>query len=132
MGFNEDIATLRKKIQDLIRLEGIDHTNFREMYQATLIEVVCEAERKRRDIQDALKTLNRQVAVEEGRLMALDMFGAIIGRTLDGYNTAAEKALREEAERKQEVAEKVALAAEASQPSSEPPTGRRRKKVQEQ
>lgn len=114
--FAEDLAKIRAKMIDLNRLEVLNHQNFREMYQATLIEILADVERKRKDAVSGMDHLRKQMAVMEGQMMALDQMGAIMYGILDGYVRQQEKALREDEEQKRLRAE-----AQAAEAQSEPP-----------
>lgn len=119
MTFSEYTTKLRARLQDLIRLEVIDHSNFRDLYQATFLEIVIEAERKKRDIEKTIESIRHQLSKEEGKLMALEQIGTIVHSIVDGYCRSQERALEEmkvhekELREKAELAEKMKLAEEA-------------------
>jgi hypothetical protein len=120
MGFREDVMKLRTRLQDLVRLEVIDHKNFRELYQATFLEVMNETERKRLDIEKAMELLKHQLSREEGRLLAIDQMRALIFAIVDGYCRGQERAIEEEKRLADEKREKEEYAAkQASETSQE-------------
>lgn len=109
MAYAEDLVKLRKRILDAMSFDLVN-SDSKELYEATLIQIMNEAERQRQACVARAEELRRQAGVADGQANAFTQMGSIIYNVLNGYVMAAERQKREEAERAAEMAEKEALA----------------------
>ena len=100
MGHTEDLVKLRTRMVDAVR-SGVVGDDA-DTYRMTLLQIVNEAERKRRKSQDGIDNLLGQIKMMEGQIDAYSQIGSIVYAILDGYVKLAEKAAAEEAARKKE------------------------------
>jgi hypothetical protein len=112
MTFSEDITRLRKRLLDAVS-HGIVKSDSKDIYEATLIQVLNEAERQRQRCMTQADTLRRQAAVADGQASAYSAIGSIVFNVLNGFVDAAERANREERERAVENAEETGTDTEA-------------------
>ncbi len=113
MTFSEDITKLRRRLLDAVS-HGIIKSDSKDIYEATLIQVLNEAERQRQRCVTQADTLRRQAAVADGQASAYSAIGSIVFNVLNGFVDAAERASREEKERAE-------IDAEASDTDPAPP-----------
>jgi erythromycin esterase-like protein len=109
MGHSEDILKLRKRVLDAVGA-GIIDNNLKEFYEATLLQILNETERQRQTCATQAENLRKQAEKADGQAAAFASMGAIIYSVLHSYISQHERALREEAARAVENAEKEAYA----------------------
>jgi len=121
MAYAEDLVKLRKRILDALNFNVVDSTS-KDLYEATLIQIMNEAERQRQVCVGRAEELRRQAGVADGQANAFSQMSSIIYNVLNGYVMAAERQKREEELRAAELAEKEALAAQVRETSVEEDT----------
>jgi hypothetical protein len=107
MSYSDDLVKLRKRMVDALELGVVDNSS-KDLYEATLIQVMNEAERQRQACVARAEDFRRQAAVADGQSHAFTQVSSIVYNILNGYIMAAEKQKREEVERADEMAEKEA------------------------
>jgi hypothetical protein len=105
MSFQEEIQKLRKKVADAVAI-GVVNDEGKEIYEATLIQILNEAEMHRQRNVSQIENLKKQISTLEGQINGFTMVSSIIQSILNGYITIANRAKREEEER---AAEKEAI-----------------------
>lgn len=108
MAFAEDILKLRQRVQDAIR-KGVVAQDGKEIFEATLIQVMNDAERNRQNCITQAENLRRQASVFDGQAGAFASVSSIVYNVLNGFVMAAE---RDEAERQRAEEERQANAAD--------------------
>lgn len=106
MGHTEDLVKLRTRMVDAVKAGVVGDDA--DTYRMTLLQILNEAENKRRKSQDAIDNLQGMIKVSEGQIDAYSQIGSIIYAILDGYVKLAEKAAAEEAAIKKEKADREA------------------------
>jgi len=114
MAYAEDLVKLRKRILDALTHDVVDDKS-KDLYEATLIQIMNESEKQRQACVARAEELRRQAGVADGQSHAFSQMSSIIYNVLNGYVMAAERQKREEAARAAEMAEKERLAQEALQ-----------------
>lgn len=132
MGYAEDIVKLRKRMLDAVGAGVVDN-DIKEFYEATLLQIMNEAERQRQACLSRADDLRRQAAVADGQGSAFTQVSSIVYNVLNGYIMVVEKQRREEAEHAAEMSEKeaakaAALVAEAETADAAEEEAKRRKK----
>lgn len=107
MSYADDLIRLRKRMQDALGLGVVDN-NSKDLYEATLIQVMNEAEKQRQACVSRAEDLRRQAAIADGQSHAFVQVSSIIYSVLNGYIVAAEKQRQEEIDHAAEMAEKEA------------------------
>lgn len=97
MAYADDLIKLRKKIADAIAIGVVDDGS-KDLYEATLIQVMNEAERQRQTCVGRAEDLRRQAAIADGQSAAFSQVSSIIYNIINGYIVVAEKQKREELE----------------------------------
>lgn len=111
MAYSDDLVKLRKRMLDALD-NGVVNSDTKDLYEATLIQVMNEAERQRQTCVNRAEELRRQAAVSDGQAAAFSSVSSIVYNVLNGYILAAEKSKREELELAAEKSEKEASAKE--------------------
>jgi hypothetical protein len=106
MAFGEDILKLRQRVQDAIR-SGVVAQDGKEIFEATLIQIMNDAERNRQNCVTQAENLRRQASVFDGQAGAFASVSSIIYNVLNGFVTLAEK---DEEDRKRAEEERLANA----------------------
>ena len=106
MAFGEDIIKLRQRVQDAIK-KGVVSQDGKEIFEATLIQIMNDSERNRQNCLTQAENLRRQASVFDGQAGAFASVSSIVYNVLNGFVTAAE---REEAERQRIEEERLANA----------------------
>lgn len=104
MSYSEDIVKLRRRMVDAVS-SGVVDSSSKEIYEATLIQIMNEAERQRQKTLTQAEQLRRQVAVLEGQSSGYAAISSIIYNVLNGFVVAAERNTQEEKELKAEEKE---------------------------
>jgi hypothetical protein len=107
MAYADDLVRLRKRMIDALDL-GVINSNSKDLYEATLIQIMNEAEKQRQTCVARAEDMRRQAAIADGQSHAFSQVSSIIYNVLNGYINVAEKQKREEQEFAAENAEKQA------------------------
>lgn len=99
MPYQEDLMKLRKRVIDAVN-HGIIDPKLREFYEATLIQIMNEAERQRQHCVAQAEQLRKQAATLDGQASAFSAQSSIVYNVLNSFILQAERAAEEEAERK--------------------------------
>jgi len=123
MAYADDLVRLRKRMVDALDLGVVDN-NSKDLYEATLIQVMNEAEKQRQVCIARAEDLRKQAAIADGQSHAFSQVSSIVYSVINGFIGAAERQKREEEERAGEMAEKqaamdAAVEAEITNPSVE-------------
>lgn len=108
MSYAEDILKLRKRVQDAVA-RGVVTNDGKDFLEATMIQIMNDAERNRQNCVSQADNLRKQAAQFDGQAGAFASMSSIVYNVLNGFVTIAE---RDEAERAAEEEEKSRLAAE--------------------
>jgi hypothetical protein len=92
-----DLVNLRKRVSDAVRLGVVDDAN-KEIYEATLIQILNESERQRIRCSNLVEEFKRKAAQAEAQASAYSQVSSIIYNVINGYVLLAEKSQREEEE----------------------------------
>lgn len=103
MSYVEDLIKLRKRVADAVS-KGVVNQEGKDFYEATLIQIMNDAERNRQNCVTQAENLRRQAAVMDGQAGAFASVSSIVYSVINGYVNIAE---RDEEERKQAEAEKA-------------------------
>ena len=104
MGYNEELSRIRQKVIDAVS-EGVVSDENRDLYEATLIQIMNDAERNRQTCLNSVDTLKRQIATLEGQAQAFSSFSSIIFNVLNGFIVQEQKNKADIARREQELEE---------------------------
>ncbi len=116
MNYAEEVVNLRKKIIEAVTSEVLD-PQFKDFYEATLLQIMNETERQRQGCVARAEDLRRQASVLDGQSQSFQQLGSIIYAVLNGYIKAAERGKAEELAReleRQKEAEEAAADAVAT------------------
>lgn len=105
MAYAEDLIKLRKRIIDAVSSNVLD-PKLRDFYEATLIQIMNEAERQRQVCVSQAEQLRKQASVLDGQASGYGAQSSIVYNVLNAYILQAEKSLREEQEQAAEKADK--------------------------
>ena len=100
MSYAEDIIKLRQRVRDAVA-KGIV-TNGSEFLEATLIQIMNDAERNRQNCLTNAENLRKQAAALEGQAGAFASVSSIVYNVINGFVLVAE---RDEIERKERAEE---------------------------
>ena len=95
MAYAEDILKLRKRINDALE-KNVISGEVKDFYEATLLEIMNDAERQRQNCLNQADTLKRQAAIAEGQAAAFSMISSIVYNVINGYVVQAEKREKED------------------------------------
>jgi hypothetical protein len=105
MAYAEDLVKLRKRMLDAIAA-GVVGDDVKDFYEATLIQIMNEAERQRQVCVARAEDLRRQAAIADGQSAAFTQVSSIVYSVLNGYIMVAEKQRREDVDHAAELLEK--------------------------
>lgn len=114
MNYAEEVVNLRKKILEAVASEVVD-PQFKDFYEATLLQIMNETERQRQACVARAEDLRRQASVLDGQSQSFQQLGSIIYAVLNGYIKAAERGKAEE------IAKELERQKEAEEASAEAP-----------
>lgn len=114
MSYAEDILKLRKRVQDAVS-KGIVTDGGKDFLEASLIQIMNDAERNRQNCLTQAENLRKQASTFDGQAGAFASVSSIVYNVINGFVMIAE---RDENERAAEAAEKAEEAEEAK--DSEP------------
>jgi hypothetical protein len=120
---SNDLINLRKRVADAAML-GVVGEESKPIYEATLIQIMNEAERQRMRCNSLAEEFKRKVAQAEAQANAFSQMYSIIYNVINGFVLSAEKAQEEEDGREEEQAEAV----EEEEVEEKPRTRRRKRK----
>ncbi len=103
MAYAEDILKLRKRVQDAVS-KGVVKADGKDILEATMIQVMNDAERNRQNCVAQADNLRKQAAQFDGQAGAFASVSSIVYNVLNGFVMAAEK---DEAERAAQAEEKA-------------------------
>jgi len=101
--YNQKIGDLRRRMMDAVALNVIDPKN-KDIYEGTLLQIMNEAERQRKKCQELKISYERQMAQADAQSHAYSQVISIVYAVLNGFVSAAERALQEEKARAVEEA----------------------------
>jgi hypothetical protein len=111
MSYAEDIIKLRKRVQDAVS-KGVVATDGRDFLEASLIQIMNDAERNRQNCLTQAENLRKQAAQFDGQAGAFASVSSIVYNVINGFVMVAE---RDETERAAEAAEKAEAQAEEAE-----------------
>src|ERR1700690_64694 len=103
MSYAEDILKLRKRVSEAVA-KGVVNQDGKDFLEATLIQIMNDAEKNRQNCLTQAENLRRQAGVFDGQSGAFASVVSIVYNVLNGFVTVAEK---EEEERQKLEEEKV-------------------------
>jgi hypothetical protein len=106
--YYENIAKLRARVSDAVR-KGLVDLNGKQFLEATLIQIMNDAEKNRQNCLTQAENLRRQANTFEGQAGAFASISSIVFNVINGFVAVAE---RDEEERAAQAAEKAEAAAE--------------------
>lgn len=107
MSYAEDLLKLRKRVLDAVKSGLIDDKQ-KDFYEATLIQIMNEAERQRQHCTQQAENLRKQASVLDGQASGYSSQSSIVYNVLNSYILAAERAAQEEKIHKEELLERKA------------------------
>ncbi len=105
MSINEDIVALRKKMVEAVRIGFLDEET-KGTYEMTLLQIMNESDRQRRNCANRAEQLKMQAATAEGQAAAFGMISSIINNVVGSMVGKTAQMLQEE----KELAEREAAA----------------------
>lgn len=90
MSYAEDILKLRKRVADAVA-KGIVGPDGKDFLEATLIQVMNDAEKNRQNCVTQAENLRRQAGVFDGQAGAFSSVVSIVYNVLNGFVLVAEK-----------------------------------------
>jgi len=103
MSFTEDLFKLRQKFQDAIK-SGVVSEEGKDIFEATLIQVLNDAEKNRQNCATQADNLRRQASMFDGQASAFASVSSIVYGVLNGFVMAAERVEQERLEQEKEKA----------------------------
>lgn len=94
MTYNENLIKLRQRMTDALK-EGVVGPEGKDFYEATMIQIMNEAERQRQICVQQADTLRRQAATADGQASAFSMISSIVYNVLNSFIIQAEKSRKE-------------------------------------
>lgn len=104
MSYQEELQKLRKRVADAVA-KGIVASEGKEFFEATLIQVMNDAEKNRQNCITQAENLRRQAAVMDGQASAFASVSSIVFNVINGFVNLAE---RDEERRLSEEQERMA------------------------
>lgn len=114
MAYADDLIRLRKRMIEALELDVVNNDS-KELYEATLIQIMNESERQRQTCVSRAEDLRRQAAIADGQAHAFIQVSSIIYSVFNGYVGAAEKQRQENINYVAQMAEKQAAIVENTQ-----------------
>lgn len=96
MSYAEDILKLRKRVSDAA-IKGVVSSDGKDFLEATLIQIMNEAEKNRQNCLTNAENLRKQASTFEGQAGAFASVSSIVFNVINGFVMVAE---RDEEERK--------------------------------
>lgn len=101
MSFTEELFKLRQKFQDAIQ-KGVVSEDGKDIFEATLIQILNDAEKNRQNCVTQADNLRRQASVFDGQAAAFASVGSIVYGVINGFVMLADKAEQEKVEQEKE------------------------------
>ncbi len=110
MSYAEDILKLRKRVNDAA-IKGVVPSDGKSILEATLIQIMNEAEKNRQNCLTNAENLRKQASTFEGQAGAFASVSSIVFNVINGFVTIAERDEEERANkeklRNEEVVETI-------------------------
>lgn len=106
MSFAEDIVNIRNRVAETLKV-GLTNKEGKDFLEATLIQVLNDAERNRQSCISQAEQMRRQASMLEGQASAFSSVASLVLGVINGYINAAEKEKEERLrlEREQQFSE---------------------------
>jgi hypothetical protein len=127
MSYAEDIIKLRKRVNDAA-VKGVVSGDGKDILEATLIQIMNEAERNRQNCLTNAENLRKQASTFEGQAGAFASVSSIVFNVINGFVMVAEKDEEERAQQEKLRAEQAAEANSEILESSEEVVEKRTRK----
>jgi hypothetical protein len=124
MSYLEEIQKLRKRVSDAVE-KGVVNNSGREFLEATLIQIMNDAEKNRQNCVQQAENLRRQASIMDGQAGAFASVSSIVYSVINGFVVLAEK---EEEERKLVEEEKKAAESDVTPVVEAEPEAKRKTK----
>lgn len=128
MSYSEDIIKLRKRVLDAVST-GVVDPNLKDFYEATLLQIMNEAERQRQNVIAQAETLRKQASICDGQASAYSAMSSLVYNVLNAFIVQAERTQAQEAELAAKRAEEQAYQAPEAEPESEVESEESKKKT---
>jgi hypothetical protein len=130
MSYAEEIVKLRKMVADALA-NGVLKEDAKDFFEATLIQIMNEAERNRQNCVTQAENHRRQAAMMDGQAGAFASVSSIIYNILNGYVAASQRAKEEEERLAEElkIRNEALKEAEVAQSESPEKDNKKRKRV---
>lgn len=90
MSYAEDIIKLRKRVSDAA-VKGVVSNDGKDILEATLIQIMNEAERNRQNCLTNAENLRKQASTFEGQAGAFASVSSIVFNVINGFVMVAER-----------------------------------------
>lgn len=90
MSYAEDILKLRKRVHDAA-VKGVVSNDGKDILEATLIQIMNEAEKNRQNCLTNAENLRKQASTFEGQAGAFASVSSIVFNVINGFVIIAEK-----------------------------------------
>lgn len=97
MSYSDDLIKLRKRMLDALNVGFVD-AGSKDLLEATLIQIMNEAERQRQICVSKADDLRRQAAIADGQASGFSQTSGIIYNVLNSYVSLTEKQIEQEKE----------------------------------
>jgi hypothetical protein len=104
MSYADDLVKLRKRLTDAIAVGLIDPSH-KDFFEASLIQIMNDAEKSKQNCLSTAENLKRQAAVAEGQAQAFSSMSSIIYNVINALIVQTERNKLDEARRVQELSE---------------------------
>lgn len=127
MSYSEDIVKLRKRVLDAVS-SGVVDPNLKDFYEATLLQIMNEAERNRQTAVAQAETLRKQAAIADGQASAYASMSSVVYNVLNAFIIQHERAQQLESERSAQKLEEQAFVQTVKETQVEPEVKKTKKK----
>lgn len=128
MSYAESIIRLRARVQDALK-KGLIDNNGKDFFEATLIQIMNDAEKNRNNCLTQAENLRRQAAVFDGQAAAFGSVASIVFNVINGYVTVAEKDEEERLKAEEEKKESSPAPVENEENIIAKPTSKKQRKA---
>lgn len=104
MSYADDLVKLRKRLTDAISVGLVDPSH-KDFFEASLIQIMNDAEKNKQNCLTTAENLKRQAAVAEGQAQAFSSMSSIIYNVINALIVQTERNKLDEARRFQELNE---------------------------
>lgn len=105
MGYNEELQKLRLKISEYFGYQENLDPEAKANFEATLIQLLNEAEKNRQTYVNMADNLKKQAAVAEGQANAFSSMSSMVSSVLNGFIIISQRNKLEEQRRQEELKE---------------------------